>query len=144
MYFFKLCLKMLDFILLSYQRGFWKSGFAALDIHILCHITYTWCSTYDRKLCRKTTRMFPVTTFFPLQIPSFYQEIFLMHSVRREIASYPWCKGAALGTLVTLQHTLYICLRKQRHKNKNISSSDNIHITFHSLHLQANKTCMLW
>jgi hypothetical protein len=63
--FFKLSLKMLDFILLSYQRGFLKSGLAALDIHIVCHITYTWFSTYDRKFCHKTTRMFPVTTFFP-------------------------------------------------------------------------------
>jgi hypothetical protein len=30
---------MLDFILL-YQRGFWKSGLAALDIHIVCHYLY--------------------------------------------------------------------------------------------------------
>jgi methyltransferase-like protein len=29
---------MLDFIPLSYQRGFRKSGLAALDINILCHI----------------------------------------------------------------------------------------------------------
>jgi hypothetical protein len=35
-----------------------------------------------------------------------YQEIFLMHTVRREIASYSWNKGVALGTLVTMQNTL--------------------------------------
>jgi hypothetical protein len=103
--FFKLWLKILDFILLSYQRGFWKSGLAALDIHIVCQITYTWFSTYNRKLCYKTTTMFPVTTFFPLWISYFYQEIFLMHIVR-ETASYSCCKGVALGTLVTLQQAL--------------------------------------
>jgi hypothetical protein len=86
--FFKLWLTMLDFIPLSYQRGFSKSGLTALDIHIVCHITYIWLSTYDRKSCHKTTRMFPETTFFSLWTPSFYYEIFLMHIVRREIATY--------------------------------------------------------
>jgi hypothetical protein len=58
--------KMLDFLLLSYQRGFSNSGLDALDIHIVSHIPYTWLSTYDRKLWHKTTRMFPVTTSFSL------------------------------------------------------------------------------
>jgi hypothetical protein len=48
-------------ILLSYQRGL-----ATLDVHIVCHIPYTWLSIYNRKFCYKTTRMFPVTTFFAL------------------------------------------------------------------------------
>jgi hypothetical protein len=134
--------------LLSYQRGFSKSGLTALDIHIGCHITYTWLSTYDRKSCHKTTRSFPVTTFFSLWTPSFYQEMFLMHIVRREIAIHSWTKGVALCTVVILQHalqpSLYICHRKQRHKSKNITSSDNFHTTFHSSYLLANKSCMLW
>jgi hypothetical protein len=46
--------KMLNFILLSYQRGFRKSGLAALDIHIVCHIPYKWLSKYNIKFCHKT------------------------------------------------------------------------------------------
>jgi hypothetical protein len=38
---------MLDLILLSYQRGFWKSSLATFDIHIVCRIPYTWLSKYD-------------------------------------------------------------------------------------------------
>jgi hypothetical protein len=114
----------------------------------VCHITYSWLSIYDRKFCHKTTGMFPVTTFFSLWTPSFYQEIFLMHTVKREIVTYSWTNGVALCTVVTLQHalqpSLYICHREQRYKNKNTTSSDNFHITFHSLYLPANKTCMLW
>jgi hypothetical protein len=39
---------------------------------------------------------------------------------------------------------VYICHRKQCHKNRSITFNDNFHITFHSLFLQANQTCMLW
>jgi hypothetical protein len=66
---------------------------------IVCHIPYTWL------FCHMTTRMFPVTTSFSLYTPSSYQEIFLMHTIRREIAHYSWTKRAAPGTTVTLQHT---------------------------------------
>jgi hypothetical protein len=41
-----------------------------------------------------------------------------MQRVRREIASY------SLGTLVTLQHTLYMYHRKQSYENKNIIFND--------------------
>jgi hypothetical protein len=63
--FLEVWVKMLD-IFLSYQRGFSNSGLGATDIYIMCYISYTWVSTYDRTLWRKTTRMFPVTTFFSL------------------------------------------------------------------------------
>jgi hypothetical protein len=59
-------------------RVFWKSGLAGLNIHIVCHIPYTWLSKYDRQLCDKTARKFPVTNSFSLWTPSSYQEIFLM------------------------------------------------------------------
>jgi hypothetical protein len=47
--FFKLWLKMLDFILLSYQRGFWKSGFAALDMHIMSYYLYMFLHIQTKK-----------------------------------------------------------------------------------------------
>jgi hypothetical protein len=80
-YYLNVWVKMLDFILLSYRRGSWKSGFAALDIHIVCHIPCTWLSKYDRKFCHKTTRMFPVTTSF-------------MHTIRREITHHATHKSS--------------------------------------------------
>jgi hypothetical protein len=87
------------FILLAYQICFSKSGLAALDIYIVCHIPYTCLSAYDRKFFHKTTRMFPLTTSFSLWTPSSYQEIFLMHAIRREIAHCSWTKIVATGSL---------------------------------------------
>jgi hypothetical protein len=44
--FFQFWLKMLDFILLSYQTGFWKSSLTALDIHTHCGSYYLYVILY--------------------------------------------------------------------------------------------------
>jgi hypothetical protein len=54
----------------------WHTHCVSYSLHIIVHI---W---------KKTIRLFPVTTFFPLQTPSPYQKIFLMHTKRWEIANY--------------------------------------------------------
>jgi hypothetical protein len=143
--FLKVWVKIYNFILLSYQRGFSKSGLAALDICTLSVI-------FPTHNCRHMTENSDIRPqecsqwqlSFHSRFHLRYQEIFLTHTIRREIANRSWTKGVALGTLVTLQHTLYICHRKQRHKYKNIAFNDNFLVTFHSLSLQADKTCMLW
>jgi hypothetical protein len=81
--------------------------------------------------------MLTVTTFFLLQTPFSYQEIFLMQTIRREIATYSRAKAIVLGTLVTLQHTMQPSLHmsqkdKYEKKNKNINFNDNFHFTLHS------------
>jgi hypothetical protein len=143
-YYLNVGVQMLDFILLSCQRGFWKSGLAGLDIHIVCHIPYTWLSKYDKNFCHKTTRMFSMTNSFSLYTPSSYQEIFLMYTIRREIAHYSWTKIVAPGTLVTLKHTCnHLCIMSQRAKAWKQEYNFQLHFSLFILTSEQNLYVMM-
>jgi hypothetical protein len=62
-----------------------------------------------------------------------------MQTIRREIAISSWAKEMAVGSLVTLQHTVTVAVymsQKQMHKDRNIIFNGNFFI-LHSLFLQA-------
>jgi hypothetical protein len=85
---------------------------------------------------QKILTILSVSNFFSLYTAFSYQEIFLIQTIRREIAQL----FMSQSTLVTLQHTLQPSLHmsqkdkcKERQKqNKNINFNDNFHFTSHS------------
>jgi hypothetical protein len=64
-----------------------------------------------------------------------------MHTIRREIAHYSWTKIVFPGSLVTLHYT---CNHPYIYVTKSKGMYITFNGTFHSLSLQANKTCTLW
>jgi hypothetical protein len=90
---------------ISFCSVLFSSGLAALDIHIVYHIPYTWLSKYDRKFCYKTTRMCPSDNFLFTADSIFLSRNILDAYNKKGSAHYSWSKIVVPGTLVTLQHT---------------------------------------
>jgi hypothetical protein len=125
--------------------------FLKIRLSIPTH-THTFPTQNCPNIWQKFLTMLLVTIFFSLLIPFSYQEIFLMQTIRNEIASYSWVKAnSSRHTCNSVRHiaTITACHRIQEQKKKEYQFQWQLplHTTLLILtgtHTYPNTTSMLW